>query len=67
MGPCTSANCNTRKGIVANHRNICVIYQAIAYRAGVVLERECLVFSQRKLWPPSLILMAAFDRIAKRL
>ena len=35
-----------------------LFYRAIACRAGVILVRECSVFSQRKLWPPSLILMA---------
>ena len=31
----------------------------IASRASVVLASECLAFSKRKLWRPSLILMAA--------
>ena len=34
-------------------------YLLIAFRASVILASECSVFSQRQLWPPSLILMAA--------
>ena len=35
-----------------------IIRNILAYRAGVILASECLVFSWRKLWPPSLTLMA---------
>ena len=34
-------------------------YLLIAFRAGVILASECSVFSQRQLWPSSLILIAA--------
>ena len=36
-------------------------YLLIAFRAGVILASECSVFSQRQLWPSSLILIAAID------
>ena len=38
---------------------IAEIEAEIACRAGVVLASDCSVFSSRKLWWPSLILMAA--------
>ena len=31
----------------------------LASRAGIILASKCSVFCQRKLWPPSLIVMAA--------
>ena len=36
-----------------------VNFAQLTCRAGVILASECLVFSKRKLWPPSLILTAA--------
>lgn len=43
------------KGVSWVHLLFSIIY--VTCRARAILVRECSLFSQRKLWPPSLILM----------
>ena len=58
----------TRKRAVSRNPNTRACLQAkLAGKVGVILASECSIYSSRKLWPPSLILLAGEGRGEKEI